>query len=334
MLKGLRVAFIAASTILVAWPAFAATLVAKPDTLTAVLAAAKGGDTLVLSAGRYVTVKGLSGRVFSPPLKIDATAAEIERWTIANATGVEIKAGVVRNGCAPAAGCYNYGLRFDGGKGVKVAGGTFVGPEVAEPGLPYQRADGYGVGFIGTTDFELTDNVFVSFRTGAVLNKVHRFRVAGNRFNRMRSDGVAIGQGWVGLIEGNICDGTRILSTEHPDCIQFWSRPDAPPTSDLTIRKNIALGEMQGATGTNHTRDGVDDGGFDRIVMEDNLVIGAYPSGVALNSGRASALRNNRTLTLPKAPYIVRTFATGDVVRCGNVAEAGAGKKAQIDPPC
>lgn len=329
----MKLCLILALAAAIAAPASAASINATPETAATVFAKAQGGDTVVLGRGHYVGAKGLSNRTFDPPLKIDARAAALERWAISKVQGLEINGGTWRNGCLPAA-CYNYALRFDGGARIKVLAGAFIGPEVAEPGVAYQRADGYGVGFIGTTDVELVGNAFVNFKTGAVLNKVSRFKVAGNRFNRMRSDGLAIGQGWVGLIEGNICDGTRTLSTEHPDCIQLWSRPDAPPTSDIAIRRNLAVGEMQGVFLGNHVRAGVDDGGFDRVHIEENDVWGAYPNGVALYAGRASTVRNNRTRTVPGAPYIVRVITTGDVQRCGNTAEAGAGKKAQADAPC
>jgi hypothetical protein len=125
----------------------------------------------------------------------------------------------------------------------------------------------------------------------------------------------------------------RPLNGEHPDCVQLWSRPDAPPTSDIVIRFNRAYGPTQGFSGFNHVRNGVDDGGFDRITIEGNAVDGAFPQAISLMSGRDSAVRNNRVATYPDAPFRASsTPARGRALR--QHRRAGAGKAGVTDPPC
>ena len=86
----------------------------------------------------------------------------------------------------------------------------------------------------------------------------------------------------------------------------------------------------------NHTRDGVNDGGFDRILIENNEFNVAFPNGIGLTDGRASIIRNNRVETYPGAQFRagIAIRGDGDVQRCGNVVKAGAGKPGETDRPC
>jgi len=150
----------------------------------------------------------------------------------------------------------------------------------------------------------------------------------------MRADGMDIALSREGVIEGNHCWGTVIRTDEHPDCIQMWSRPNAAPTSDMLIRKNRAEGDTQGISLFNHVRNGVDDGGFDRIVIEDNDVQVSASQAIAIYDGRASIVRNNHVRTLPRARYRASINLRGEVERCGNTVEGGAGKPGVFDVRC
>ena len=302
-----------------------AMLTATPATLPAILTASKGGDVVVLEAGVYGN-PGLRRRAFSPPLTIDARRATLERWVVSDVIGLTVRGGAWSPGCSVFP-CYNYGLVFQRGANLRVESATFTGSEKTAPGELYVQADGYGVGFLGSSDVALSGNLFQSLRVGASLAKITGFQIIGNRFTRMRSDGLDVAQGWKGLIEGNVCDGTRLLTTEHADCFQLWSRPDAPPTSDIVIRRNVAASDAQGIGMFNHVRNGVDDGGFDRILIEENDIRSPFANGIGLVNARASVVRNNQVRTMPGAKYVSRIHTVGDVLRCGNVSTT-------IEPPC
>jgi hypothetical protein len=82
-------------------------------------------------------------------------------------------------------------------------------------------------------------------------------------------------------------------------------------------------------------RNGVDDGGFDRILIEENDVNVSASQGIALGgNARASVVRNNRVRTMPGAKYRASINLKGDIRRCGNVIEPGAGKPGVVDPKC
>jgi hypothetical protein len=115
----------------------------------------------------------------------------------------------------------------------------------------------------------------------------------------------------------------------------MWSRPTAPPVADVIIRRNRIEGDTQGIGLHNHVRDGVDDGGFDRILIEDNIINVSRTNAIDLANGRESIIRNNKVTTLPGAKGRASIHAReGSVTMCGNSVAAGAGKPGAKDPPC
>ena len=78
---------------------------------------------------------------------------------------------------------------------------------------------------------------------------------------RIASDGIDVSLSRNIVIDCNACTEFRPAPGAHPDCFQLWSRPAAPPTADIVITSNSAVGDMQGISLFNHVRDGTNDGG-------------------------------------------------------------------------
>ena len=316
----------------------AATHRASPGTINQVLARATGGDVVVLGPGAYQGIR-LSGRQFQPALVLDARAASIEGFEITKVHGLDIRGGAYR--LPPPIThprtkrlVYGSGLRMDDVERVKINGITVQGPgaTVGDDRAPF--GDGYGVFVLRARDIEVSGSRFLGLKSGVVFGRVDGFRLTANSFVAMRSDGFQGAESRHGLIQDNECHGMRILPADHPDCIQLWSRPTSPPTADIVIRKNHAEGHTQGIGLFNHVRDGVDDGGFDRITIEDNDLAISFPHGIGVADARKSIVRNNSVRTLPDARWRASINLTGDIVRCGNTVAAGAGKPAMKDEPC
>ena len=320
------------------WPATgeAAVRNATPETLSKVLQDAKGGDTVVLAAGQYPDVR-FNRREFQPRLIIDARAAKISGWWFRGVTGIEFRGGEYR---VPAAvvtpnGRTDYGrsLRIDGSHDILITQARFIGPgAVGEETLPY--GEGYGVFMIGGGNIEITGNALAGFKSGIVLGRIDGFKMTDNTFTDMRSDGMQVAESRNGLVEGNTCGGTKIRDGEHPDCIQMWSRPTSPPTADMVIRRNKIGGGTQGIGMFNHTRNGVDDGGFDRILIEDNDIEVGYPNAISLKSGRDSIVRNNQVRTLKGSKFRASINTGPGVSRCGNTVASGAGRPGEKEKGC
>lgn len=310
---------------------------ATPETLQQVLADAKGGDTIMLAPGEYPNV-GFGRREFQPRLVIDARAAKLSGWWIRGATGVEFRGGEYRLPpmvVSPRNGRKDYGrsLRIDGSRDIVIRDARFIGPAATgEETLPF--GEGYGIFMVGGSNIEITGNALAGYKSGIVLTRVDGFQLRENTFTEMRSDGMQIAESRNGLLERNTCGGTRIREGEHPDCIQMWSRPTSLPTADMIIRGNRISGGTQGIGMFNHVRNGVDDGGFDRILIEDNEIEVGFPNAISLKSGRNSIVRNNRVRTFKDAKFRASINTGPGVTRCGNVVAAGAGKSGEKERPC
>jgi hypothetical protein len=331
-------------------PAFAANLSATPETIRTVLAAAAGGDTIILT-GTVPTTLYIERRTFSPSLTIDARAATLAKGVALNQVfGVKLVGGSYSNGCV-IPGCSLAAVRIVAGGDIVVSKIKGVGPEESRPGFLGVMPDGYGVSALGAKNIEVLDSTFTGFRVGVLLAKVDGFKVNGNRLTRMRADGIDIAQGWRGEIRGNSCDATRILDAAHPDCIQLWSRPDEPPTSDILVEGNKALGDMQGIIASNHTRlqpvgtllaTGeklaaarlIDDGGFDRITLRDNILTTAYPNAINAQAVRGGVATGNAAYSVPGSGYQARITLAGTWASCGNSHAGALGQPTWTDKPC
>ncbi len=319
-----------------ATPLAAASLNADPRTLDQVFARAKGGDTIMLAPGDYASVR-LVGRRFAPALTLDASKARFTGLELRGVDGLSIRGGQYLLPAAikhPRTGQPVFGsaIRMDNVRSIAIDAARFQGPGGDKADSPF--GEGYGVFVLRGADVIIEAGAFSGFKTGVVLSRIEGFRLARNRFALMRSDGIQVAESRKGLIEGNTCGETRIRDQEHPDCIQLWSRPTSPPTADVVIRGNRANGKMQGIFMGNHIRNGVDDGGFDRILIENNELTVGFPHGIALGSSRDSTVRNNKVETLAGARWRASINIGSDVRRCGNTVAAAAGRPAVVDKPC
>lgn len=243
---------------------------ATPANLAERLATARPGETLRLSAGDY-GVMTFPRRVFSPAIRIDARAAQFT------------------------------GLVLDRVSGVTIAGGQIVGP----------GGRSYGIRISFAKDVRIDGMTISGAHRGIVIDRSSDIAVVGNRLQGLISDGVNIALSRRILVERNICrdfgpalplygpDRKMIRDGDHPDCIQAWSRPIAPPTADVQVLNNDMEGAMQGIFFGNHVTNGVDDGGFDRIVIRGNRVRVGYAAGIVLDEGRDSDVTGNRVSSLP-----------------------------------
>lgn len=238
--------------------------------LVARLKSTRGGETITLAPGDYGVVK-FPARTFQPAIRIVADKA---RFT---------------------------GLVLRGVTGVTISGGTVNGP----------GGRSYGITIGDTRDLTLENMTITGAHRGIVLGQSDRVTIVNNRLTGLISDGIDIARASNITVRGNSCSnfsptpttfdaaGKRLTVGDHPDCIQAWSRPISAPTSDIVVENNRIEGAMQGVFFGNHVRKGVDDGGFDRVVIRNNRIRIDHPNGIVLMNGRNSVVTGNEVSTLP-----------------------------------
>ncbi len=278
---------VAAFALLSSHLAMAATLAATPDSIGSVIARASAGDVIRLAPGDYGNID-LKGKSWQPAITIEAGTATIANVRLNAITGFHWRGG-----------------QFDGGD---------------------TRTTGFSAG--GSQDIRLERAVFNRFtRNGVVIGGSSDVDLIGNRFAGMGSDGIQVAESRRITIDGNNCADFHHTEKAHPDCIQLWSRPATPATADIIIRNNVMNGTMQGISLFNHVRNGVDDGGFDRItIIGNDVAISDYYHGIAVYSCRNCLIRDNKVTTLrgenPKAHAWIKVVDGSDVKLCANVVSA------------
>lgn len=262
------------------------------------IASARGGEIIALPDS-MTGVLTIRRKTFNPAITIDAGAATL--------------AGIV----------------LDQVDGVTIKGGMIIGP----------GGRSYGISIRSSANIRIADMQITGAHRGVVVNESHDIALTGLNLVGLISDGINIALSRKVLVERNRCrdfrpniatydsNGKRIRDGDHPDCIQAWSRPTTAPVSDITVVGNDIEGAMQGIFFGNHVRGGVDDGGFDRIVIKDNLIHVSYANAIALTDVRSATIMGNRISTVPGAvrpnrpdrPVVARmNFRGSEIEACGN----------------
>jgi nitrous oxidase accessory protein NosD len=185
-------------------------------------------------------------------------------------------------------------LVVDRSSGISFEGGTF-GPNLT--------GSGYAARVVSSSHITFSRSLFRDSKRGLVISKSTNVTVNKARFIGLHIDGVNIASSRFVKVLDSVCQDFT-TGPDHPDCIQGWSRPGAI-SSDILIQGNRSVGTVQGIFFGNHVRKGVDDGGFDRVIVRDNKILGSRPQGIGLYDCRACAVIGNEVRTIPGSPHRV-----------------------------
>ena len=276
----------------------AALVTATPATLEARLSAASPGDTVVLAAGDY-GAPSIASRSWGRPVTLDAGKARFTGLTLARVQGLTVVNATVRGVLTDR--LFTPVIRIADGARISFRNLSVIGPGASSSGINAQR----------TTGLTVDGASFTGLHRGIVLSEVSDARFSNVRLFGMRSDGIDIAASHRVLVDRIDCSDFHPVPPDHPDCVQLWSIAGKPPTSDVTVRNSRATGDMQGFSGFNHVRNGIDDGGFDRITITGNTVRNTYPSAISLFDARDSLVSGNDVATLPGARFWSQIHVVG-----------------------
>ena len=280
-------------------PASAGTLQATPETLSAQLAAAKPGDTIVLAKNRQYGDVVLPARNNAAPIEIVAKDATLRSLTIQGTSGWRWTGGVIDSPMPPAV--WRNVTILDAHR-IEVADVTLTGGDTG------------AVISGGSSDIVMRGNTATGLRNqGFNIATAKRISLVGNTctdFKPIPAEYDASGK--------MVKDGT------HPDCIHMWSEAGQEPTSDIEIIGNKMRGAMQGIAHYWHPQLGRDK--VYRVKAWNNDIEVGYWWGLALENTPGSDIRNNRVATTPGAVDIARPdqkitarmVIDEDARQCGN----------------
>lgn len=273
----------------------------QSSTIETKIARARGGEVIALPA-ETAGVLTISGGVYRPAITIDASNANLAGIVFRNVDGVIVK------------------------------GGTIVGP----------GGRSYGISIQSARNIRVENMMITAAHRGVVVSGSQDISLVGLNLTGLISDGINVALSRRVLIERNRCrdfrpsiatydaGGKLIKDGDHPDCIQAWSRPSTLPTADITVVGNDIDGMMQGIFFGNHIRNGIDDGGFDRITIRDNHIRVGYPNALVLSNVRVATIKNNSISTVAgsrlanRADRLVQAsmnVSGTEITSCGNTIE-------------
>jgi hypothetical protein len=165
----------------------------------------------------------------------------------------------------------------------------------------FSNATGYAMKLTNVQGLNIVGGTYTRAVRGIVMDSVRDVKVMDAILTGLQTDGINIATGARVLVDRVQCADFKPKASDHPDCVQMWSVAGKTPTSDITITRSVAIGAMQGFAGFNHVRNGVNDGGFDRIKMTDNTAAVTYNHGVVVYDCRGCTVTGNRATSLGTA---------------------------------
>lgn len=180
---------------------------------------------------------------------------------------------------------------------------TFTGDvAVGETSVDNGFATGIGLSIRASADVTVEHNDISRFYRGLVLRDSDRVTVTANNVHDIRSDGMDFAADQSLRIIGNRIHAFRksVLSKDHADLIQFWTRGTTRPSTDVEISSNILNAEGRGFTQTIFIRnEEVDEGRSGRamyyrnLTIADNVIINAQIHGIHVGEADGLMIRNN-----------------------------------------
>lgn len=315
------------------------------DQLYAALAAAKGGETILLAEGEYgaFTLLTKSGFNYAYPSTVTIASANPKRPAVFTSIDVRKAKNLTFDGILfdyrfqPGTPVHVKPFIISNGENITIRNSVFDG-DVARGVSPKEDGLGYGIGLVmrASRGSRVENNEIFGFHRGMTMGAGFDAVIRGNDIHSLRSDGMDFAQMQGVLIEGNyIHDFVRsTLKSDHADMIQFWTNGTKLPSINITIRGNVLMAGKGNSTQTIFMRNDQVDRGlkgpemfYRNVVIEDNVIVNGHAHGITLGEATGVRIRNN-TLVRGQA------FAQGDnrarKVRMPRIKVAGASTDVEI----
>ena len=264
------------------WSSGAGEAPAAAGDVDELIASAQPGDVVKLPAGSLGLVT-IRERSWSRPLTVDARKSRLR-------------------------------MVLDGVHNLHILGGTYADANDTGRG-------GYALSVENSSGIRIQDARFTNATRGLVVGRSEDLVLQNLEFVDMRAEGINLGLSRRVKIRGVRCSRFNPVPPDHPDCIQAWSRPSAPPSADIEVSDVFVEGSMQGVFFGNHVRNGVDDGGFDRITIRRDHVTTSFTNAIALFDCRNCTIVDNVAWSLPNGfnSALVRVSRCADCTVQNNI---------------
>lgn len=285
--------------------------VTNTQELSAALATAMGGETILLAPGNYGSVELLGNRephlAFAETVTLksadDDNPARISKLDVREASNITFDGLLFDYTFEAGHPIYHRPFSVSDSTGISIINSVFDGD--AAQGVS-DEADGYGhaigLSFRDTSDILVEGNSFFTFYRAATISDTSDISVIGNDIYDIRLDGLNFSEVQNVLIEGNHIHDFRgpADAGDHSDMIQFWTRNTDAPSTSITIRDNhLDIGNGI-ATHSIFMRNDLVDRGlagdemfYRDVLIEENTIVNAHLHGIYLGETDGLQIRNN-----------------------------------------
>ncbi|MGR3585593.1 MAG: right-handed parallel beta-helix repeat-containing protein [Pseudooceanicola nanhaiensis] len=277
------------------------------------LAAAQGGETLVLADGAYGGLK-IAGRSFRPAVTLTSATPRGARFDAVEITGSE---GLILDQlhvASPDQGTFSSAVvSIQASSGITLRDSEVNGPVDGDfSGHHGLHTD------LGSRDITFARNYVHDVKNGATFIDTSALTVTGNVIDRIGNDSFKLIAITGGVIDGNT--GARNVFPQpgsHLDFVQF----QGADSRDIVLRGNVFLPgartDVQGIF--------LDDARFTHVMIERNIIVTSMIRGISVSGARNTVARYNTVLDVPGAGKATYVMLDGEVY--GNIMSTYPGDK-------
>ncbi|HXU99996.1 MAG TPA: right-handed parallel beta-helix repeat-containing protein [Caulobacteraceae bacterium] len=260
--------------------------VASAAALSAALANAQGGDTIVLQSGNYGTLN-LQNVHFATRLNI--VSANRANPAIFNSLNIENSAGLAFSGVTvkgSGTGVWYY-ANIINSSDVFFINGTIEGSD------SNLANDAGGLNIQGSRRIHVKGSTFTQLTTGISNGGTLRVNVENNSFFNIQSDGIdSAGSSYLN-ITGNYFSDFSPAPGQHPDGIQFWTENTTVSAHDITISGNTIIRGAGAAVQGIFVQDDSGKLPYLRLQISNNVVTGEGYNGIAVQGSNGAIVSGN-----------------------------------------
>lgn len=291
--------------------------------LVAALKAAQPGDVIKLAPGVYDDFGGKFSPRFDSPVTItsaDPTKPAIfTDFTLARAQGLTFKQ--VDFATLDSSDKIAEGIRYWAFKIVKSEDIHFDQVHVHGSLDKDSSNDVMGIQIRDSANVSITNSTFEQLERAAAIGQTQGVNVSGNVVKDLRSDGFDFAEVSNVRVVGNFLTNFVPVAGDHPDAIQFWTSGTKTASTDILISGNVVVrGEGEYVQGI-FLRDQTGSLPYERVTIENNLIVGTGYNGIRIQGAKDLTLTNNELVSFAGDNNTFLLIQGGDgVVAKGNRA--------------
>jgi hypothetical protein len=276
---------------------------ATPQTLAARIAAAHSGETILLASGAYGPLHFNARKFSGAGLVIEAQPGAKPVFSSIMFDGAS--EGITLKNVEVYDQTEKFAVNIDGAIRINLIGLTIHGP-ADKPPIGMMLHHGYGV--------VVADSNLSHLEHGINMSDSDGLQILRNTFHDVQCDAIRGASSHVEVI-GNHGSDFHPLPGDHPDFIQFWSSPEAGPSTGNRIKDNVfQRGHGDPVQGV-FIEDNKD------IVISGNAMLGPMYNAISLARVQGAVVEDNFMQSYPDmAVHIITRGASADVTVRNNVA--------------